>query len=134
MSIKLGVEDYCEKCQEFQPTVGSDMVVKCYYADRCEVLSKHIAANWDKERWIPVTERLPREHEPVLISYIYESKRKKSPMEVKGRDGLRCTSVVMAEIKYGQWHHSDVLSELVEGDSPIRVTHWMPLPSADGLE
>jgi hypothetical protein len=55
-------------------------------------------------RWIPVTERLPEVHSPVLVS-ITES---------------RYPTVATMSLD-GEWLFR-------EGD-PVTVTHWMPLPA-----
>lgn len=61
---------------------------------------------WDKmhgRQWIPVSERLPDEDDPVLVSW----------------DG--CMVGIAWITKRGNWRDT-------EGKFPRTVTHWMPLP------
>ena len=72
----------------------------------------------EKNRWIPVAERLPEIYRPVLIKYLSAQDRTASPDFVD-------TAVMMpGDVWY--WWEGDV------GDCDISVsciiTHWMPLP------
>ena len=64
-------------------------------------LRKRIAELEEKQRWIPVSERLPEEFTPVLTI---------------GKDELPITAVV----DRGHWYSSFEYS--------LNVTHWMTLP------
>jgi hypothetical protein len=66
-----------------------------------------------KNRWIPVSERLPDDGEGVLIS---------------GDDisFLRGVGIAFHVTKIPQWSTDD--GYYFHGDSYKRVTHWMPLP------
>ncbi len=66
-----------------------------------DALRARIAELEAKQRWIPVSERLPEEFTPVLTI---------------GKDELPITAVV----DRGHWYSSFEYS--------LNVTHWMPLP------
>lgn len=81
-------------------------------------------------KWIPVTERLPEEHESIFVSFHGTE---------KWQDGmfLKCSDTVLASVEYedgkrrvkaiitkdGKWD----LSKMYRAS---KVTHWMPLPDA----
>lgn len=83
-----------------------------------------------KPKWIPVTERLPEEHESIFVSFHGTE---------KWQDGmfLKCSDTVLASVEYedckrrvkaiitkdGKWD----LSKMYRAS---KVTHWMPLPDA----
>ena len=61
--------------------------------------------------WISVKDKLPKQDEPVLVSYIMEAR------------GCRCSPTV-CEYRDGEWYENDFpMSEWC-----FVVTHWMPLP------
>lgn len=61
-------------------------------------------------RWIPVTERLPEDAYPVLVTYLgYNDKLPRSDM--------------VAMYEEGDWYWYDD-----ESKCKVIVTHWMPLP------
>ena len=61
-------------------------------------------------RWIPVTERLPEERHPVLVTYLgYNDKLPKSDM------------VAMCDDGDWYWYYD-------ESKCKVAITHWMPLP------
>ena len=64
-------------------------------------------ALWEKQRWIPVTERLPELGERVLCT-----------------DGVAVFEQYRVELScvYGIWDRFGMRSPMQE------VTHWMPLP------
>ena len=80
------------------------------------------------QQWIPVTERLPEEHDSIFTSFHGTE---------KWQDGmfLKCSDTVLASVEYedckrrvkaivtkdGKWD----LSKLYRAS---KVTHWMPLP------
>jgi len=70
-------------------------------AEYIEKLESRIAELEAKQRWIPVSERLPEEFTPVLTI---------------GKDELPITAVVDRGHWYSSFEHS------------LNVTHWMPLP------
>ena len=47
---------------------GADLIERL--SDRCARYAEEIAVAQERQRWIPVTERLPEEGVPVLINYI----------------------------------------------------------------
>lgn len=80
------------------------------------------------QQWIPVTERLPEEHDSIFTSFHGTE---------KWQDGmfLKCSDTVLASVEYedckrrvkaivtkdGKWD----LSKMYRAS---KVTHWMPLP------
>lgn len=82
----------------------------------------------DVQKWIPVTERLPEEHDSIFTKW-YRTERWRPGMYCTVSNeviacveiGSRTRLVVEAHTKDGKWNVEGVF----EGR---RVTHWMPLP------
>lgn len=90
-------------------------------ADLIERLTAERDALREKQRWIPVTERMPETGVPVLVNYI-------------GTDELPHADGVVAWTDWGAlwWEGSLVDSE---SEVTVPITHWMPLPEApEGME
>ena len=82
----------------------------------CKAIDLAITALKQYQGWIPVSERLPDDGTPVLITYvgIYDGKLYS--------DGVAIWSV--EENGYnGGW-----LWELDRSEVAVKTTHWMPLP------
>ena len=95
---------YCHDCPYEKPCAGTmGDGLYCEAADAIEELSK--------PRWIPVTERLP-EKEGEYLTYS------------KSGDVCRNAFLVFPD-GMTKWYHN---YEIWGG-----ITHWMPLPSTDGL-
>ena len=100
--------------------------------DQIEHDQKEIAELREKQRWIPVTERLPEERELVNVVWVnrvpepYYEKIKGVPFS-----GTAC-------FFGGRWYWDspivlDLLSEYGKDDpdlvdDAVDITHWMPLP------
>lgn len=69
--------------------------------DRCARYAEEIAVLQEREKWVPVTERLPDQCMDILVSY---------------RDG----HILMGTAMCDDWIEED----LEDG----KITHWMPLP------
>lgn len=80
------------------------------YVDRCARYANEVMGLREKQRWIPVTERLPAEGERVLAA---------TEGVFSGEAYLSCEGIWMRS--YGV-----VWVSLVD----MPVTHWMPLPGA----
>ena len=86
-------------------------------ADAIEALQRacaNYAEQATEQEWIPVKERLPLYGEDVLAVRAYG-------------DGEKCKEVLMAHI--ATWNEKT-------GEkwwNATNITHWMPLPSAEGL-
>lgn len=70
----------------------------------------------EKLRWIPVTEQLPEEWWPVLGLIQYHDEKEPPSQQV------------LWYLGNGHWRET-WRGDMIESD----VTHWMPLPSTDGL-
>lgn len=82
---------------------AADLIEKL--TDRCARYAEEIAVLQEREKWVPVTERLPDQCMDILVSY---------------RDG----HILMGTAMCDDWIEED----LEDG----KITHWMPLP--DGPE
>lgn len=69
-----------------------------------------------KPRWIPVTERLPKEWWPVLGLIQYHDEKEPPAQQV------------LWYLGNGHWRET-WRGDMIESN----VTHWMPLPSTEGL-
>lgn len=75
--------------------------------DRCARYAEEIAVLQEREKWVPVTERLPDQRMDILVSY---------------RDG----HILMGTAMCDDWIEED----LEDG----KITHWMPLPDVPEAE
>ena len=73
---------------------------------RCARYAEEIAVLQEREKWVPVTERLPDQCMDILVSY---------------RDG----HILMGTAMCDDWIEED----LEDG----KITHWMPLPDVPGV-
>lgn len=103
-------------------------------ADLIERLTAENAALREKQRWIPVTERLPEER--VLVNVVWVNRAPEPYYEkIKGVpfSGTAC-------FYRGRWYWDspvvlDLLAEYGESafdlvDEAVEITHWMLLPKA----
>ena len=68
-----------------------------------------------KQKWIPVTERLPEDGVPVLATYIgYNTKKP------------RTDYIVAFDVNEYEWR--DWIGGYMENPVRVKITHWMPLP------
>ena len=74
--------------------------------DRCARYAEEITVLQEREKWVPVTERLPDQCMDILVSY---------------RDG----HILMGTAMCDDWIEED----LEDG----KITHWMPLPDVPGV-
>jgi len=79
---------------------AADLIEKL--TDRCARYAEEIAVLQEREKWVPVTERLPDQCMDILVSY---------------RDG----HILMGTAMCDDWIEED----LEDG----KITHWMPLPN-----
>lgn len=112
-----GTEDGCSDCS-FEPQCDED-AVGCVgglcdaaadkieeLVERCARYAEEIAVLRERQKWIPVTERLPGEGERVLAS-----------------DGVFVGEAYLDS--FGIWRRSyGVFWRVIGGP----ITHWMPLP------
>ena len=84
---------------------GADLIEKL--TDRCARYAEEIAVAQERQRWIPVTERLPDQCVDVLVRY-------------------RDKHILMGTARCDDWLDED----LEDGE----ITHWMPLPEGPEVE
>lgn len=84
------------------------------YVDRCKRYADEIMELRERERWIPVEERLPERDGPVLASYGFSEGGEISDMRF-----FRVMDYYAVDPKP---HFQN------EGYCGLTVTHWMPLP------
>lgn len=92
---------------------AADLIEKL--TDRCARYAEEIAVAQERTRWIPVTERLPEEGVPVLITYI-------------GTDGEIYADGVAVWADYGCFWWEGSLADC-DKEVAVQITHWMPLPN-----
>ena len=75
--------------------------------DRCARYAEEIAVLQEREKWVPVTERLPDQCMDILVVY---------------RDG----HILMGTVYGDDWIEEDLEDR--------KITHWMPLPDGPEVE
>lgn len=75
--------------------------------DRCARYAEEIAVLQEREKWVPVTERLPDQCMDILVVY---------------RDG----HILMGTVYGDDWIEEDLEDR--------KITHWMPLPDGPVVE
>lgn len=88
---------------------AADLIEKL--TDRCARYAEEIAVLQEREKWVPVTERVPEVGKRVIV-----------------KDDIFCGEAYLSIS--GDWYRYNGTLWADITDSP--VTHWMPLP--DGLE
>ena len=128
---KFGVP--CEKC----PVVGKKDCFEEVNTAAAELIERLTAENTalrEKQRWIPVTERMPEERVLVNVVWVnrapepYYERIKNVPFSGTAcfyRENWYWDSPVVLDLlaKYGE-DNLDLVDDAVE------ITHWMPLPEA----
>ena len=115
---------------------GNDGVPICHTIKCRNILKDRLADLEDKvekgelagQKWIPVTERLPKEHDSIFVKFygtdsflpgMFLTTSDDVIAAVTYEDGTRCTKVMRTQD--GKWN-------LRYTPGAKRVTHWMPLP------
>lgn len=100
-------------------------------ADECVALAENAALR-EKQRWIPVTERMPEEL--ILVNVVWVNRAPESYYEKIKDVSFSGTACFYRENWY--WDSPVVLDLLAEYgkddpdlvDDAVEITHWMPLP------
>lgn len=118
---------YCRREELDVEEVGCGDALKLFAADRLEELvercaryAEEIAVLRERQRWIPVTERLPETDELVLAI-------------VSGRPSFQLRLENAIELASFWRDDGWVLEEFPEWEDP-QVSHWMPLPAEPEVE
>ena len=125
----------CEKCPIDAEATWDDCRKRdVEAADMIERLTAENAALREKQRWIPVTERMPEERALVNVVWV---NRVPEPYYKKIK-GVPFSDT--ACFYRGRWYWDspvvlDLLAEYGEDnldlvDDAVEITHWMPLPKA----
>lgn len=101
--MRIGEDGVCREYKEPYATV------ECDTEEDFKALEEAVAF-WEKHRWIPVTERLPKPLEYVLI----------------------LTQKVIGDlhVSIGRYSRLTGLWYIGEYSTQANITHWMPLPDA----
>lgn len=107
-------------CGSEMMSAAADLIEKL--ADRCARYAEEIAVLQEREKWVPVTERLPEAEEfeegggmsKVVLGIVKNDSGFPPPNP--------CFCVYLSD---GRW--------MLRGE-PVTVTHWMPLPDGPEVE
>lgn len=131
----LGHDDACENCKvgEIQ---NRREYIEFAAANVIERLTAENAAMREKQRWIPVTERMPEEL--ILVNVVWVNRAPESYYEKIKDVSFSGTACFYRENWY--WDSPVVLDLLAECgkddpdlvDDAVEITHWLPLPEAPG--
>lgn len=127
----LGHDDACENCKvgEIQ---NRREYIEFAAANAIERLTAENAELREKQRWIPVTERMPEEL--ILVNVVWVNRAPESYYEKIKDVSFSGTACFYRENWY--WDSPVVLDLLAEYgkddpdlvDDAVEITHWMPLP------
>ena len=112
--LRICASTFTEPCEECSHTEAGDCYnkLKRNAADAIEELQKQLREEHAKNLWIPVTERLPKLGETVLVCYRWINPSNKLSVTC---DFLHIHSTTMKPV---WWKHNH----------SHRVLYWMPLP------
>lgn len=137
----------CRDCQLYGEEITCVEKLCKYALDRIERLTAENAALREKQRWIPVTERMPEPETGVLavcnrngyifvIPAIYEDGKLLTQESAWNWSDIYCYGLYDEEaddyyIPEGWWENRQFNPDDVY-NNPVdcAVTHWMPLPEA----
>ena len=133
----LGHDDACENCKVGE-TQDRREYIEFAAANVIERLTAENAVLREKQRWIPVTERLPEER--VLVNVVWVNRAPEPYYERIKNVPFSGTACFYRENWY--WDSPVVLDLLAEYgedepdsvDEAVEITHWMPLPEAQEVE
>lgn len=100
-----------EGCMRALMDGAADLIEKL--TDRCARYAEEIAVLQERQKWVPVTERLPEVGKRVIV-----------------KDDIFCGEAYLSIS--GDWYRYNGTSWADIMDSP--VTHWMPLPDWPEVE
>ena len=133
-ALRCCAEGECKDCVMHEDTQRCQENLLDKAAETIECLTAENAALREKQRWIPVTERLPEER--VLVNVVWVNRAPEPYYErIKNVpfSGTAC-------FYRGNWYWDspvvlDLLAEYGEDipdlvDDAVEITHWIPLPSA----
>ena len=129
----LGHDDACENCKVGE-TQDRREYIEFAAANVIERLTDENAALREKQRWIPVTERMPEER--VLVNVVWVNRAPEPYYERIKNVPFSGTACFYREKWY--WDSPVVLDLLAEYgkddfdlvDEAVEITHWMSLPEA----
>ena len=129
----LGHDDACENCKVGE-TQDRREYIEFAAANVIEHLTAENAVLREKQRWIPVAERMPEER--VLVNVVWVNRAPEPYYERIKNVPFSGTACFYRENWY--WDSPVVLDLLAEYgednldlvDDAVEITHWMPLPKA----
>ena len=127
----------CDRCPVVRDQNCVDVMHKCA-ADLIERLTAENAALREKQRWIPVNERMPEER--VLVNVVWVNRAPEPYYERIKNVPFSGTACFYREKWY--WDSPVVLDLLAEYgedasdlvDEAVEITNWMPLPEAPEVD
>ena len=133
-ALRCCAEGECKDCaiHEDKQRCQENLLAKA--AEAIERLTAENAALREKQRWIPVTERMPEER--VLVNVVWVNRAPEPYYERIKNVPFSGTACFYRENWY--WDSPAVLDLLAEYgedeidlvDEAVEITHWMPLPKA----
>ena len=133
-ALRCCAEGECKDCAMHEDTQRCQENLLDKAADLIEHLTAENAALREKQRWIPVTERMPKER--VLVNVVWVNRAPEPYYERIKNVPFSGTACFYRENWY--WDSPVVLDLLAEYgedypdlvDDAVEITHWMPLPEA----
>ena len=133
-ALRCCAEGECKDCAMHEDTQRCQENLLDKAAEAIERLTDENAALREKQRWIPVTERMPEER--VLVNVVWVNRAPEPYYERIKNVPFSGTACFYREKWY--WDSPVVLELLAEYgkdnfdlvDHAVDITHWMPMPEA----
>lgn len=103
--------------QKYDINVDKEELIRALQYDRGQYQKGYRDA-MEKQKWIPVTERLPEIWEPVLVKYLNYNDGSAHPTYVD--------TAVLLDGNVWYWWEGDIGD--CDNEVKCTITHWMPLP------
>jgi hypothetical protein len=93
-----------------------------------EITRRELKLRMEKPRWIPVEERLPELHNAEYLDEVTGEL-----IRYKESEPIMIWLEKGGFMDIGIYEKSDAIDDFCYQGVPATVTHWMPLPSTEGL-
>ena len=108
----------------YDNNVRCDQKIECLADDVMDIIANGVTA----QEWIPVTERLPDEHESLFARYKGTDKWRNAMFTTISDRVIVCAEYENGERIIKTANTIEGIWKVKDSFYPCRVTHWMPFP------